>query len=249
MMVKNKRIGLEGGKELILIVSVLLLTTLFSAYFVNADPQGATAQGSILVDGGPNNTAASRSDPGGVIVTANFNLEQQNERWKAYVGNVSGKFVLQSASNYSIYEWTLPTVTGEIYIARNSSPAWTALSCAVDGVVLGEDTSLGLNSSTGYSINGTFNSTGHTSFVVAGQTMSSCPSTALWLNDTAQVQASSAIWQEVLLNDSGSNLIYASLLRSDASGYNNGSTYDFQAIVADNFTSGVTTYYFFVELG
>ena len=57
------------------------------------------------------------------------------------------------------------------------------------------------------------------------------------------------LFQEVLLQDMNSNIIYVGILASNRTGFDN-SYYDFQMIVAESaIKSTPTTYYFFTEVG
>jgi hypothetical protein len=232
------------------LVACLLMVSFASVYLASAAPQGATIVGTPSVDTGPTVAPTSRTDPGGRIITLGLNLEQQNSGWKAYIGNTTGTYVLQNANNFSIYEWPLTTASGEVYISRSAAVNFTTIVCANASHIQAENTALGFSGGDSDSINRTFNATAHATMVVGTTTLlaNNCPSTSLWVNDTRQVQSSAAIWQEILLSD-GSNLVYASVINNDASGFNN-YTHDFQAIIAENRTSPTgTPYYFYLELG
>lgn len=244
----------QRKKELlILYLGVFVLFGGLSLYLANATPEGATISGTPTVDSGPNKTAGTRTDDGGRIITLTLNLEQQTDAWKAYVGNVTGKYVLQNSNNFSIYEWPSGTsITGEVYASRNNSVNFTggAISCANNSEMVTEQTALGLSNSITYNINNTFNSTNHSAFSAgAGNSLAenSCRSIALWVNDTIQTPSSSAVSQEVALHD-GNVLVYASIIDNDRTGFDNTTIYDFQAIVAENASSTGTPYYFYLEL-
>lgn len=239
---------------LLLCFATIIIFSGLSFYLANALPQGATISGTPTVDAGPNQTAGSRQDLGGRIITLNLNLEQQDTSWKAYVGNVSGMYVLKNSNNYSIYEWPLgATITGEIYTSRNNSVNFTtgAITCANNSEMVSEQGFLGMNNSAVDNINNTFNSTSHAAFSVGYNNIlqNNCSSIALWVNDTQQAPSSTAIFQEVTLHD-GVSLVYASLINNDQRGFDNTTTFDFQAIVAENRSSSTgTSYYFYLELG
>lgn len=233
-------------------MAVALMIGSLSFYLANAVPQGATITGSPSVDTGPTYAGSSRADLGGRIVTITLDAISQDTAWKAYVGNVSGSFVLQNSNNMSIYEWpAISVAAGELFVSRSSSVNWTAgaIVCANSTTMAAENTFLGFSSSSSDNINGTFNSTSHSGFDAgAGNSVSNCPSTALWVNDTLQAQASSAIFQEIVLSDRN-NLIYAAILNDNQRGFDNTSLYDFQIIIPENRTASVgTSYYFYVEL-
>jgi len=238
---------------LVCLIAVLLICSL-SIYFTYAAPQGATiGTPAPSVDSGPTINPQSRNDTGGQIVTLSLSLEQQNFGWKAYVGNVTGSYVLKNSYNYSIYEWSLGTaIAGEVYMSRNSSVNWStgAVTCASQAEMIAEQALFGMLNNAPDNINNTFNSTFHNAFDAGTNHLAVCPTVALWVNDTAQMQnGSNALFQEVVLHDEHT-VVYASVITNDKTGFDNRSTFDFQAIVPENRTSSVgTPYYFYVELG
>jgi len=232
----------------ILLVSMLLAVAMFS---VIAVPEGPA----ITFDSNTTKTTANgtgpRSDGKGVITILKLDSVQQNMRWKAYLGNVTGTYVLQDAEGYKIYQWpTTTSVTGQVFISRNSSLTWTTINCTNSTITQNEETDLSITSSSFDSITSTFSASNHTSFLVASRNMTGCPATYPYVNSTAQTSNSSANkFQEVLLGDINKALVYAGLMETDYSNYRNGTISDFQLIVPD-YGSGtsVVPYYFFVEL-
>ncbi|MBR9690294.1 hypothetical protein GOV08_01280, partial [Candidatus Woesearchaeota archaeon] len=97
--------------------------------------------------------------------------------------------------------------------------------------------------------NKTFNETIHKSFVLSGDTYfnSTCYSIATYINDSAQNFTENSSFQEILMSDNNSNLVYLTILEQNQGGFDN-NNYDFQAIVAESEVSGPTTYYFYLEL-
>lgn len=189
----------------------------------------------------------------GYIHTIGLTAEQQDMKWKAYVGNVSSTFVLDDADDYSIYQWNVDTFTGQVYITRKTTaPLWSSISCASTANKLSEDTSLGHVSSAADSINRTFSVQIHNNITIGTSTINenTCYATTLWQNDAPVPQTSDAPWQEILLYDTTS-IIYSVFVENDKQGYRGDSTtYDFQAIVPENATAGSLTipYYFYLEL-
>ena len=221
--------------------------------FIYSEPVGV----SILYNN--SSTAAivntSRADDGGTITILNLNADQQNDGWKGYVGNVTGKFTLDDSDGYSIYDWTFTITVGEVYITRASSPTWSGAECAGTTVITAEETYFNMLPAQADEITDTFNETIHANFRVGSIniTNSTCPSTFTYQNDTRPTTRNESIpFQEVLLqmNGTSDDLVYVSLLETDAMGYNVNRTFDFQAIIPDNTTfDGMTIYYFFAELG
>ena len=66
-------------------------------------------------------TVSNSSHTGGTINIMNLNANQKNPHWKAYVGNITGKLTLDDADNYTIYEWSIADLQGEVYATRASS--------------------------------------------------------------------------------------------------------------------------------
>jgi len=258
-MMMTKKPTSKLNRFLAFYILILILVGGLSLYFANAAaPQGATLSGEVVTTRA-NLTPGSETHPGGRIISLSMSLEQQIFSWKAYVGNVSGKYVLQNANNQSIYEWPLGTsITGEVYISRNSSVSFSlgTIVCANDTLMDTEQQLFGMSSSDIYSINNTFNSTNHTAFSTGDNNFAtnSCPYTALWINDTQQTPYNNSIFQEVVLyNTVGLGLVYATIINNDQRGYDNATTsgtFDFQAIVPENSSDQTgTAYYFYLELG
>ncbi|MBW2990749.1 hypothetical protein KY348_03525 [Candidatus Woesearchaeota archaeon] len=248
----NKSQAKKSG-ILLLYLAVTLVLCGLSLYLANAIPQGATVSGAPSVDTGPNTTPDSRTDDGGEIITLVLDLEQQNDAWKAYVGNVTGTYVLKSSNNFSIYEWPIGTsVDGEVYISRNDSLNFSsgAITCATLTEMSADNTFFGLSSTATDNVNGTFNATNHSALVVGENNLgeNTCYAIALWVNDTVQTPSPSAVFQEVALHD-GINMVYTSIINNNRVGFDNTTTYDFQAIIPENRSGTGTQYFFYLELG
>ena len=172
-------------------------------------------------------------------------------RWKAYAGNVTGVLTLDDSGDYSIYQWGLTDMTGEVYTSRNDSITWASIACATEGQITTEDTNMNHTSSADDSINTTFSSQIHRGFTVGVVPIgeSTCRSTFTWVNASPQTPSINAPFAEVLLHD-GSNLIYTTFIDDNTQGFNY-NDYDFQMIVAERGVAGYpnTRYYFYMELG
>jgi len=193
----------------------------------------------------------------GAIHIVRLTAEQQDNKWKAYVGNVSSTFVLDDADDYSIYQWSISDFTGQVYITRDGSVTWGTVDCASVANKESEDTALGHTSTSEDSVNSTFVSTSHKDFTIGTNQINDgdCFSTATWANDTTQTPSATTPFTEVLLWDStGGDMIYTTFVETDASSYradgSPGTTYDFQAIVPEDADAGdpTLTYYFYLEL-
>ncbi|RJQ15480.1 hypothetical protein C4573_04960 [Candidatus Woesearchaeota archaeon] len=229
------------------LLMILLAVPLLMAT-AEAAPQGLNTTSNTTVSG-PTIPDYTRQDAGGTITTLLVNQSQQTEAWKGYVGNVTGKVALRDSSGYTIYDWNFASIAGEIYASRTNSITWTAVNCTNHTTITSEYSAVNMADSDVDSINKTFNATKHASITVGSLTVENdtCASTATY-NGTAQNVNSTARFQEVLLKDTGSNMIYTTILEQDKIGYNT-FTYDFQLIVPDSDAAATdTTYYFFAEL-
>lgn len=227
---------------------MLLIITILGIR-IDAAPSGASItylSNSTKAATSPDN----RTDAKGTITVLRLNTVQQNDRWKAYVGNVTGVLTLDDADGYTIYDWSLTgSVSGTVFASRNDSIVWANVNCSNMTHTAGEETFLGISGASSDSIRNTFTSTDHTSFLVGDNTMALCNYTALYVNDTVITADNSAQYQEVTLYD-GSSFIYASRIKDDGDAYTSteNSTFDFQMVVADYVGASVATYFFFVEL-
>jgi hypothetical protein len=195
--------------------------------------------------------AASRSaDERGTIVTVRMNVSQQSLYWKAYVGNVTGKITLDDDLNYTIYDWTLSILAGEVYATRKSTTVgWGTVRCANNTVIETEASVLNHTIQKSDSINKTFRRNNHTAFFAGN-----VPFAANSCNHTVHTYVSDAVqkssFSEVLLYDTSGYIVYTSILNDSAKGYNN-EYYDFQMLVGEKGQDGSVTplsYYFYVEL-
>lgn len=233
------------------IMFIFLLAALCSSLLMNmlAAPEGTTII-SNTTEYAPISSAASSTTLGGSFTTLVLNTTTQTPRWKAYVGNVTGKFTLDDANSNTIYDWSALSFTGEVFASRSNSVSWSSIECSQDSLIVAEHTALNMTSLQVDNVNRTFNDTIHASFWVGTTffSQSNCRAIATYLNNTRQTPDVNADFQVVLLDDT-SNLVFAALLENDVLGFDN-NPYDFQMIVPES-DQQVTpqTYYFYTELG
>jgi hypothetical protein len=227
----------------IFLFAVILLLSLTSA---------ATPQGPAQVNNTANSTKSSSSNPyqfnisGGYISTLNMSLKMQDVKWKAFIGDVSGKFTLDDASGSTIFDWTLSTTNGKVFATRNDSTInWANINCS--NLSLMEEENYEINhTNRDDNITKTFNNRTHSEFTVSTATIyaDSCPTVHAYVNN-----ATSNKFQEMVLSDKIST-VFATILEQNEVGYN-GVRYDFQMIVPENGASiftGWTPYYIYVEI-
>jgi hypothetical protein len=234
-------------KRHVLLVGLVLLWAL--AWHANGAPTGLNITYNRTLNYTPQ-PAASLTTVGGSFTVLSLNVTSQSLRWKAYVGNISGLLTLDDGSGATIYDWHLSQVQGEIYATRNVSFDFSTVVCANSSTISQEEAYLNHTTGDPDSINGTFNTTVHKGFYVGVSLIShsTCPAISTYVNDTRQSGGENARFQEVLLADDAEHVVFAALLESDRSGYDN-QLYDFQMIVPENnLRPAPTPYYFYAEI-
>ena len=226
----------------------LLAVLMVSFSFVSSAPTGIDSIAYNFNETKAASSAMMVNISGGYVSSFNLTASVQNSRWKAFVGEVFGKFTLDDASDNTIYDWSFATVTGRVYATRTAStPTWSSIACASTANLEAENTAM---SHTGVSdnITATFSDASHVGFYVGSTQFldDACSHTV----NTYVGGTSTSAFEEVALYD-GANVIYTGLLEQDATGFD-GNSYDFQMIVPENGSagfSGATAYYLYVELG
>ncbi len=238
---------------------LFIISLLISLILINFAISVPIAPSSVIVQA--NETRADTSSgtilniSGGRIATINISADQQNLRWKGFVGQVLGTFTLDDSSSSTLYDWTMTNVGGEIYSTRNTSiPSWTSIRCA-NTTQLEYENYLMNHTNSNYNITKTFNDTTHVSFSVGAVSISAniCPTLNTYISNLTQ----DTDFEEIVLTDNTNfstpnyaNLIYSTIIETNLVGFDS-NTYDFQMIVPevgyDGF-SGATAYYLYVEL-
>ncbi len=239
-------------KKKVWLVAALVLFLMSVGFMrVTALPQGPSVNYVTNYSKDSTTPTVRTVDQGGTITSLRLNLSQQNLGWKAYVGNVTGKLTLADANNNSIYDWQLSSFTGEIYTSRNNSISWPNINCSNSTTIIAEDVYLNKNSSSLNSMNITFSNSNrvHRGFNVGATAIANSTCRAIALNNgTIQSLTENSLFQEMLLQDTSSKLVYTTLIESAKTGFNS-EKYDFQMIVSeDESASSPTPYYFYVEL-
>jgi len=242
----------RGNLTYAYVIGIAVVVTILVLYGVEA--ANPTGPDSIeIIRNVTKNTTTTKmlNVSGGRIVTLDINATVQNPRWKAFVGNVTGKFTLMDTEGAIVFDWSIASMTGRVYATANSTAlSWATINCSNVTTLEAENVRMNHTRSDD-NITRTFNSSGngtHDEFYVANRQMpaNTCPTLNTYNNSLAQ----DTIFEEAALFD-GSNTIYAALLEQDMGGYNN-YKYDFQMIVPEiglsDFT-GATAYYIYVEIG
>lgn len=238
--------NVRSATLLLLLGAAMLLL----AHMVMAAPTGASLT-SNTTDYGPTISPTGLTHNRSTITTVVLDALQQDQRWKGYVGNVSGSLTLDNANNDTLYDWSSVTAAvGEVYASRSSGITFASPVCADAGTIGVEETALNMTGAEVDSITNTFDNTNHTDTNVGATLLSGCPMVATYENDADPGQDSAANFQEFLMEDATNNLVYVSILNDNTPTGYDGNTYDFQMIVAESdIQATANTYYFWVELG
>ena len=231
-----------------LIIGMMLIAALFSISFAFA----YTPEGPDEVVNGTSTTKQSVDSvmvnmSGGTITPINLSATIQNPRWKAFVGQVTGSYTLDDSSGSTIYDWALSTITGRVYATRISSAiAWENINCSTSAQLTSENTAMS-HTSPNDNITATFSGSTYSPFYVGPVLIpNTCPSLQTYTNNVSNTN-----FQEIALNAGSGNMVFATIINEDATGYN-GQAYDFQMIVPEVGSAGytgATPYYLYVEIG
>lgn len=250
-MRNKKRTTVKSEKivSTVFYVTLLVVASAFLTTQASANPSGIEVVENFtdfLTVSPPDN----RTDPGGTITTLVMDVLQQNPRWKAYVGNLTGALTLDDSDGQSIFRWEMAAqdLTGNLFISRSNAIDWDQIGCSNQSLIYEEEDYLLFNSSSADSINRTFNTTTHAEILIGFNTIAedTCRSTSTYVSNNPQSQAS-ADFQLVLLA-SENNIIYSSPITSGTTSYRADKDVDFQAIVPDQDSPDTTTYFFYAEI-
>jgi hypothetical protein len=236
----------EVNAELVMALGILLSFIILFAPAVLATPTGPDSIVSIANETKSTTNGVGFNISGGYISTFNLTASVQNPHWKAFVGNVTGVFTLDDSSGSTIYDWTLNSVSGEVYATRASGAiTWSNVNCSNQTHINYEDNALWHDGED--NISSTFDGNNAATFVVAGNSIlaGTCRATNTYVNN-----ASGSDFEEVVLNDFANNTIFTTILENNAVGFDGG-LYDFQMIVPENGSdswTGRIVYYVYVEL-
>ena len=245
-------------------IFLAILVLVLLSIFVYAVPEGL---GTITVgsnDRKPTNAAGTEVQAqAGNVTELKISASRISNYWQGYYGNITGTITLDDANNYTLYDWNLPSPSGEIYAANSTVTSWTAPVCinlssnrpgynctfseaeGINSECLNAteiEAYYGMDSSITEGINETF--TKLMNITVGSVSLTQCAATTLYVNNTNQSQ----FWKEAMISiNNTETIIFASILEDNYWGFNN-KTWDFQMIVAEKNTTGTSTYYFYVEL-
>ncbi|MFH1641758.1 MAG: hypothetical protein ABIC04_02570 [Nanoarchaeota archaeon] len=242
------RQSLQRIGQILLVLSLVICMAQFSY----AAPDGPS------IEYISNETASPRSasiinTTGGSITTMNLNVTAQNLKWKAFVGNVSGRLMLADATNYSVFDWAVTSVVGEVYASRSSTTvSWNNIGCSNITHITNEERALNHTDNPNDNISTTFATKNHDSFFIGTTEITENGCYSIHTNVNNQTQDTD--FEEVILYDgtgiSDGDIVFATILEQDTLGFDNG-RYDFQMIVPEvalaSWTSS-TAYYFYAEL-
>ena len=188
---------------------------------------------------------------GGYVHTINITVLQQTDKWKAYLGNVTGTLALEDTRGARFYDWLLLTsLTGTIFVTRNeTTPTWTAINCTWAFISNGSSTTninnrniseneniLLSHTNPDDNITATFSKMNHTSFWVGSIQIPAnyCWNTNPYINNQSQDNTSLAdTYDELLLYDGAGNIIYTTQIEDDQPDYSGDKLFDFQMLVPE----------------
>ncbi len=219
----------------------MLFLTILTASLALAQPLGANLTRGESTRG-TDPIATTQDAQAGNITGLNINQTRISSIWQGFYGNVSGEIVMENAAGNNFYDWTLAALTGEVYASRLSVADWSGVACTSSAQWETEETALNIPSTSVEGINETFSSTLHDPFDVGAIPIDDCPSTRPYNSSGMPGD----FWN-VLINTDATNVVYVSVLADDSSAFDGG-TADFEILVPTDKSTGLATYYFYVEL-
>ena len=231
---------------LVAALSIIMMVGIVAA---NPDPFGAEiSEGEEGRAESPN--AQSNDAIAGNVTGLTVEGESITQSWQGYYGNVTGSITLADGSDNVMYNWSLASPEGEIYAVNNSDNVdWKNIDCFDIGnasKVNSLESSYGIDADDIDGVNETFNENNHEKFYVASQEFTSgqCRNAKIY-DDTG-----TGVFDEVILEDSGGQTIFMSILKEDVTGFD-GNSHDFEMLVLEDghgTDTATTPYFFYVEL-
>lgn len=229
-----------------LVITMLLLAVLTLAIVIAApDPGGAVLTPGASSRGTDTDASSNpQNAQAGNVTQLNINQSRITQIWQGYYGNVSGQIVLENSGGDTFYDWSLAAITGEVYATRNTVDDWSAINCTNSTHWEAEETELNIVGTDTDGINETYDTVTHPTFDVGTKTipLDYCRATRPYNSAGA-----AGAWYNVLLNSNSTNTVYTVVLSEDSSAFD-GSLADFELLVPTDKSSGLATYYFYVEL-
>ena len=239
----------ERANFVIIGLAVLTMVLLFAAT-VFAEPDSpstlnhlGSGRGDLTLDG------SSVYAQAGNVTALNINATSLTKVWQGYYGNVTGAIKLDDANNWTMYDWDFSTPSGEVFATEASSVTWETINCTNLTHIEAEETAKTIGPTDIDGINETFNDTTHPEVYVGS--VQFVANHCDYTTSTYQNDATGSDFEEILLYESGGEIVYTTLINDNKNSFNNHSA-DFQLIVAEDGHGAAaatsTQYYFYVEL-
>ncbi|MBW3018571.1 hypothetical protein KY329_00090 [Candidatus Woesearchaeota archaeon] len=219
------------------LVWILAMMTLVLAGTALADPTLTTVTAGTPEAWGGFAAGNSVTAQGGNITPVNITGYSQTDAWQGFYGEITGGITLRDNSGDQLYNWSLISLTGEVYLSQNNAVTWLAIAgqmiCTVDENLTGTGSDR---------VNNTFTNASLANWDVGGVNITAACRTYTYVNNASQA----VNFEEIILNDGTTQYVYATKIYSNTVGYD-GVTHDYQIIVPDNTTTATTTYYVYAE--
>jgi hypothetical protein len=229
------------------IVLVVVATMLLTVATAIAQPLGAESVDVINSTRFDDTTSPAVVEAiAGNVTELSINATSVTRTWAGFFGNITGTLILADSAGNNFYDWNVSTPSGQVYASRSDSVVWTGIGCLDETGINTENTYLGRDGTDPDSINNTYTETNHPSFFVGTTNTTGCPTTQAFSDGGTQ---NSEFWQ-VLLADTGSNVVYTTIIEDTTPLGFDGRPWHFQLLVGENGQTNddPTSYYFYVEL-
>jgi hypothetical protein len=203
---------------------------------------GQSSRGNLSDSG---NGTAQEVQPGNVTYMG-ITGDSISTHWAGFYGNISGNITLEDANGYVFYDWAgIGTTFGEVIASNVSSVTWSTVNCTNASQVSAINSFLNVTGSDFDRLEATYTGNTHPGFSLAGVNIAanSCNSTNAYSNGAKN----SSLFNQVILSNSQDVPLYVGLMNASSTGFSNNPV-DFQLLTGVR-NSGITTLYFFIELG
>jgi hypothetical protein len=231
-MTRNQKMQNRNMRPWIM-VGMTIFVLLIGAHLVAAGAVGAsvTAGGRETAGVG---SPGSVTGKGGNITNTNLTATTQTSHWQGFWGVVSGSIALRDAAGRRMMNWSVASVSGNVFISNWSTLTWSGYSAPAASAC---NSIIGAGAD---SCTNTFDD-GTKTFTIGGTAVTNV-NLVKTLNGSA-----AARWDQGIVYDGLSHIFYAATIYSSTRNFKNASMSGFQAIVPVNGTT-TRTYYFWAEL-
>lgn len=223
---------------------MIMVLTLLTINLVVADPGNVTITEGASERGNIASVADTTSAVAGNITHLDIDWTRLTQVWQGFYGNVSGSISLESAGGDKFYEWNATSMEGEVMATRDAVTDWSGINCTNVTHWETEEAALNIENLSIEGVNETYDTILHPEFNIGTKTFdaNTCRAVRPFVSGGA-----AGSFYNVLLNTDIDTTVYVAMLAENTAGYDDAEV-DFELLVPVDKTTGLATYYFYVEI-